>query len=131
MDWKNKLIDKYEDEFEDLYKFDPPNGWQSLVESLLEYIHWHNNVHGSKIQIYSVEKKHGGLRLVVHHASVGSQSTISEEVFGAIHLAETLSCKMCEVCGAPGTFTKSRIDESLVLGTYCNEHLPEETDPSR
>ena len=68
---------------------------------------------------------------MVHHASVGSQSTISEEVFGAIHLAETLSCKMCEVCGAPGNFTKSRIDETLVLGTYCDEHLPEEKDTSR
>ena len=131
MSWKNQLIEKYEDEFEDVYKFDPPDGWRSLVESLIEYIHWHNNVHHTKIQIYSVEKRHGGLRLVVHHHPFGSQSSISEEVFGAIHLAETLSCKMCEVCGAPGNFTKSRIDESLVLGTYCNEHLPEEKDTSR
>jgi len=131
MSWKQLLIEKYEEEFEDLYKFDPPKGWQTLVESLLEYIHWHNTVHGSKIQIYAVEKRHGGLRLVVHHYPIGSQSTISEEVFGAIHLAETLSCKICEVCGAPGNFTKSRIDESLVLGTYCDEHLPEEADTSR
>ena len=29
------------------------------------------------------------------------------------------------------SFTKSRIDESLVLGTYCDEHLPEEADTSR
>lgn len=131
MNWKTQLIEKYENELEDLYEFSPPEGWRTLVESLLEYIHWHNNVHGTKVQIYSVEKRHGGLRLVVHHYPVGSQSTISEEVFGAIHLAETLSCKMCEVCGAPGHFTKSIIDESLVLGTYCDEHLPEEANTSR
>lgn len=128
MDWKQTLIEKYDEELEDLYRFDPPQGWKSLVESLLEYVHWHNQVHGSKIQIYSIEKRHGGLHFVVHHYPVGSQSTISEEVFGAIHLAETLSCKMCESCGAPGSFTKSRKDESLVLGTYCNEHLPKERD---
>jgi len=131
MDWKNQLIKKYEDELEDLYEFTPPIGWRNLVESLLEYINWHNNVHGTKIQIYAVEKRHGGLRLVVHHYPMGSQSTISEEVFGAIHLAETLSCKICEVCGSPGNFTKSRVDESLVLGTYCDEHLPKEDDTSR
>lgn len=128
MDWKDTLVEKFEDELEDLYRFDPPVGWKTLVESLLEYVHWHNQVHGSKIQIYSIEKRHGGLHFVVHHYPVGTRSTISEEVFGAIHLAETLSCKMCEVCGAPGTFTKSRLDESLVLGTYCNEHLPKEAD---
>ena len=130
MDWKNKLLDKYEDEFEDLYKFELPDGWATLVQSLMEYIHWHNVVHDSMIQVYSIEKRHGGLRLVVHH-SANSQSAISEEVFGAIHLAETLSCKMCEVCGAPGTFTKSIKDENLILGTYCNEHIPQETDTSR
>jgi len=126
MDWQQTLIDKYEDELEDLYKFNPPKGWKSLVESLLEYIHWHNKVHDSSIQVYSIEKRHGGLHFVVHHYPAGSQSTIPEEIFGAIHLAETISCKMCEICGAHGEFTKSRKDESLILGTYCNEHLPTE-----
>ena len=128
MDWKQTLIDKYEDELEDLYQFNPPIGWKNLVESLLEYIHWHNQVHGSLIRIYSIEKRHGGLHFVVHHHPQGSLSTIAEEVFGAIHLAETLSCKMCEVCGSPGTFLKSRKDETLVLGTYCDEHIPQETN---
>jgi len=130
MDWKNLLIEKYDDELEDLYQFDPPEGWRVLVESLLEYIHWHNQVHGTKLQVYSIAKRHGGLHCVVHQYPVGTMSTISEEVFGAIHLAETLSCKMCEVCGSPGNFTKSRVDESLVLGTYCDVHIPEENNPS-
>jgi hypothetical protein len=128
MDWVQTLINKFSDELEDVYQFNPPVGWKHLVISLIEYIHWHNQVHGTKIQIYSIEKKHGGLHFVIHHYPSGSRSTIQEEVFGAIHLAESLSCKICEVCGAPGTFTKSRMDETLVLGTYCNEHLPKETD---
>jgi len=128
MDWKQPLIDKYEDELEDLYRFDPPDGWRNLVSSLLEYIHWHNQVHGTMVKIYSIEKRHGGLRFVVHHHPVGPMSTIPDEVFGAIHLSETLSCKMCEVCGGPGTFTKSKIDDSLILGTYCHEHIPKEAN---
>ena len=128
MDWKQKLIEKYEDEFEDVYCFDPPNGWEPLVESLIEYIYWHNNVHGTKIQVYSVEKRHGGLRVVVHHYPEAPQSSISEEVFGAIHLAESMSCKICETCGRPGTFMKTRIGDKLHLGTYCDEHIPENAD---
>jgi len=126
MDWKQKLIKRYDNEFEDLYNFSPPNGWENLVESLMDYIQWHNKVHDTNVRVYSVEKRHGGLHFVVHHHPAGTNSSISEEIFGAIHLAETLSCKTCEVCGSPGIFSKSRIDESLVLGTYCNEHIPKE-----
>lgn len=126
MDWKQKLIERYDNEFEDLYNFSPPNGWENLVESLMDYIQWHNKVHDTNVRVYSVEKRHGGLHFVVHHHPVGTNSSISEEIFGAIHLAETLSCKTCEVCGAPGVFSKSRIDTSLVLGAYCNEHIPKE-----
>lgn len=128
MDWKQSIIDKYDDEFEDIYCFDPPEGWRTVVESLIEYIYWHNSVHGTKIQVYSVEKRHGGLRIVVHHHPNGTQSSISEEVFGAIHLAESMSCKLCEVCGRPGHFMKTRTDDILDLGTYCDEHIPQTTD---
>ena len=123
MQWNELLIAKYEDELEDLCEFNPPVGWKTLVEGLLEYIHWHNKVHGSKVKIYSIAKRNGGLHFLVHHFPA-SASSISEEIFGAIHLAEALSCKMCEVCGKPGEFIKSHKDESLILGTYCNEHIP-------
>ena len=125
MDWKIELLNRYEDEFEDVYKFDPPDGWRSIVESLTEYINWHNKVHDTLVKIYSVEKKHGGLRFNVHHYPSGPSSSIAEEIFGAVHLAETLSCKSCEVCGAPGHFIKQNIENKLVLGTYCNAHIPE------
>ena len=124
MDWTEKLLCQFEDELEDVYKIDPPDGWRTLVESLLEYIKWQNNVHETAVRIYSIEKRGGGLHFQVHHYPSGSNSNISEEIFGAIHLAETLSCKMCEVCGKPGTFVKLQQEESLILGTFCDEHLP-------
>lgn len=127
MDWADELITRFEDELEDVYKIEPPIGWHTLVESLLEYIKWQNNVHSTNVRIYSIEKRGGGLRFQVHHYPA-SNSEISEEIFGAIHLAETLSCKMCEVCGKPGTFVKVHQDESLILGTFCDEHLPTAED---
>tara|TARA_Y100000593_G_C4278312_1_gene321377 strand:+ start:593 stop:976 length:384 start_codon:yes stop_codon:yes gene_type:complete len=127
VDWASTLISQFEDELEDVYEINPPIGWRPLVESLLEYIKWQNKIHKTRVKIYSIEKRHGGLRIVVHH-SPASSSSISGEIFGAIHLAETLSCKMCEQCGAPGNFEKLRSADSLILGTYCNEHLPQEKD---
>ena len=67
MDWKAKLSAKFEDELEDLYKFNAPDGWQTIIESLLEYVHWHNEVHQTAVKIYSIEKRGGGLHFVVHH----------------------------------------------------------------
>jgi len=128
MSWTDELVSKYEEELEDLYKLDPPDGWKTLVESLLEYIHWHNKVHDTQVKIYSIEKRHGGLHCVVHHYPHSTNSSISEEIFGAIHLAESMSCKLCEVCGAPATFSKRRKDDHLVLGAYCDEHFPKDTD---
>jgi len=128
MDWKESLIALYDEELEDLYNFDPPVGWKVLVESLLEYIHWHNKVHDTQVKIYSIEKRNGGLHFVVHHYPHATNSSIAEEIFGAIHLAESLSCKTCEQCGAPGHFYKKRKEDNLILGTYCNEHIPKESD---
>ncbi len=128
MNWEDRLIERFDDELEDAYKIDPPIGWRTLVESLLEYIHWQNKVHDTQVKIYSIEKRNGGLYTAVHHYPSASNSVISEEIYGAIHLAETLSCKTCEVCGKPGTFVKSRQKDSLQLGTFCNEHIPETTN---
>jgi hypothetical protein len=131
MGWKDKLLSTYEEELEDLYKFDPPDGWKILVSSLLQYISWHNKVHDTQVKIYSIEKRNGGLHFVVHHYPQATTSSISGEIFGAIHLAESLSCKLCEVCGAPANFVKRRKEENLILGTYCNEHFPQESNQSR
>ena len=57
MDWADELITRFEDELEDVYKIEPPEGWRTLVESLLEYVKWQNNVHDTSVRIYSIEKK--------------------------------------------------------------------------
>lgn len=124
MTWADTLLVKFEDELEDAYKIDPPIGWRTLVESLLEYVKWQNQLHDTSVKIYSIEKRGGGLHFQVHHYPSASNSVISEEIFGAIHLAETLSCKMCEVCGKPANFIKQKNEESLILGAFCDEHIP-------
>jgi hypothetical protein len=55
-------------------------------------------------------------------------SSIAEEIFGAIHLAETLSCRTCETCGKPSSFLRKIVNDELVMGSYCNEHLSEAPD---
>ena len=125
----DELSDKYKDEFEDCYKFKFPEGWNSLVNTLVEYIAWHNKVHHSNVKIHSVGKKRGGLHFVISHRP--EVASIAEEIFGAIHLAEILSCRTCETCGAPAVFTKSIEDDKLKMGSFCHEHLSEETDTSR
>ncbi len=120
------LSSKYEDEFEDCYKFSIPTGWNNLVTTLVEYIVWHNKVHDTRVKIHSVSKKRGGLHFVIAHRP--DNTRIAEEIFGAIHLAENLSCRMCETCGAPSLFEKSMDDGELVMRSFCDEHLPEATN---
>ena len=126
MNYFDMLSKKYEDEFEDCYKFSFPPGWNNLVIALIDYIVWHNKVHSTNVKIHSVTKKRGGLHFVITHKP--ENPSIAEEIFGAIHLAENLSCRTCEVCGAPSSFMKSVDDGKLSMGSFCNEHIQETTD---
>lgn len=120
------LSTKYEDEFEDCYKFSIPQGWHNLVITLVDYIVWHNKVHNTHVKIHSVTKKRGGLHFVITHRP--DNIRITEEIFGAIHLAENLSCRTCETCGAPSVFEKSIDDGKLIMRSFCDEHIPKNTD---
>ena len=126
MDHYAALSSKYKDEFEDCYEFKIPTGWNNLVTTLVDYIAWHNKIHGTNVKIHSVGKKRGGLHFVIAHRP--EIASIAEEIFGAIHLAEILSCRTCETCGAPSAFLKTMDGEKLKMGSYCNEHLPKETN---
>ena len=126
MDWMAKLFDRFADELEDCYELEFPTGWEIIVTTLLEYISWHNKVHRTNVKVHSVTKKRGGLHFVIMDRP--SISSIAEEIFGAIHLAETLSCRICEDCGKPGSFIKNIVNDELIMGAYCNEHLPETTE---
>ena len=121
MHWIEAIQVKYSDIFEDCYQFSPPDGWRTLVESLIEYINWHNTVHKSDIRLYQVTEAHGGLKFCIQHKP--QQPIVAEEVFGAIHLAETLSCKICIDCGKPATFRKEHVGDQLVLMALCDLHF--------
>ena len=123
MTWINSMVEKYEDIFDECFECNPPAGWQILVESLIEYIHWHNTVHDTDVKIHAITKAHGGLKFVIQNQP--RQQIIAEEIFGAIHLAETMSCKICQVCGHPGNFRKYRQDEKLILQALCDTHFEE------
>ena len=91
-----------------------------MVESLIEYINWHNNVHRTDIKLYQVTEAFGGLKFCIQHQP--QQPIIAEEVFGAIHLAETLSCKICIDCGVPAPFRKHHVGDKLILMAVCDTH---------
>ena len=127
MHWIDSLATKYLDIFEDCFQFDPPDGWRTLVESLVEYINWHNTVHDTDIQVYDISKAHGGLKFVIHNQP--RQPIIAEEIHGAIHLAETMSCKLCQYCGVPSPFRKYRgPNNQLILASLCDAHFAEKLD---
>ena len=123
MEQISDLLDKFTDELEECYELEFPIGWKTIVTTLLEYISWHNIVHRTSVKIHSIAKRRGGLHFVIMHRP--EISSIAEEIFGAIHLAETLSCRTCEQCGAPGSFQRKIVNDDLVMGAYCHEHLPE------
>lgn len=124
MPWTEALLVKYEDIFDECVQCSPPDGWRILVESLIEYIHWHNTVHDTDVKVVSISEAHGGLKFVILNQP--RQPIIAEEIFGAIHLAETMSCKMCQVCAAPAEFRKYRdSNNKLILQALCDSHFEE------
>jgi len=120
------FLNKFIDELEECYELTLPAGWETLVTTLLEYIAWHNKVHKTNVKVHSIAKRRGGLHFVIMYKP--EISSIAEEIFGAIHLAETLSCRICELCGKPGSFLRKIVDDDLVMGAYCNEHIPKTLD---
>jgi hypothetical protein len=122
MDWRNKLLrtPKYSEIFEDTFQFDPPIGWKTIVDNLLQYIHWHNQVHRSEIRLWKCSKENGGLRFHIDTRGNGREGL--EEVFGAIQFAEIMANSTCERCGNPGELHKFQVSGSLYLTTLCEYH---------
>tara|TARA_B100001250_G_C19777178_1_gene780125 strand:+ start:1239 stop:1646 length:408 start_codon:yes stop_codon:yes gene_type:complete len=121
--WIDNMMFKFGEIFEDCFQCDPPTGWKTLVESLVEYINWHNSVHRSDVKVHLITEAHGGLKFVIH--TQPTSPIIAEEIFGAIHLAETMSCKICQKCGAPAEFRKYRIEGNLKMSALCDMHFEE------
>lgn len=75
--------------------FECGDGWYTLIDALCSLLQWDIDYnHQPQLEVEQVKEKYGGLRFYVN------QSTDRQE--GAIALAESLSYRICEVCGAPG-----------------------------
>lgn len=104
-------------------------GWSNIIESLKSMID--NTLYNANyaipqkknqlnVLIHDIKEKFGGLRfyvsfhcetrLIGEEIPEGSRmdmwKTYISEIYGAIHLAEILSMKTCEFCGAPGVLRK-------------------------
>lgn len=121
LNWKDALLKKYDFIFEDCYELNPPDGWEVIVQTLVEYIHWHNHLHGSKIQIWNITERNGGLK--VQLTDNPRFIDVPEEIHGAVYFAEKLSCRTCKFCGSNGEFLKIKNKENkLIMATVCKEH---------
>ena len=86
------------------------------------------NTEKPSVRILQVKEKFGGLR--IYWKTEGVSHEFYQEIRGAVHLAEVLSLKTCERCGAPGTQVETevgpgnRMKWGRVL-TLCERHHAE------
>jgi hypothetical protein len=82
---------------------DTGDGWYNILDTLCKYIQNHvdrnlrsdQNAEQVQVEATQVKEKYGGLRFYYH----GGDDFID----GLVWMAEGLSNRTCEVCGAPGT----------------------------
>lgn len=100
-----------------LFGFQHQSGWNHLVRGLCEYLERQDR----DIRIVQCKEKFGGLR--VYTSSSSSESEVDErrtqQMFGAVQMAQEMSFQVCECCGSPGElrndggWMKTRCDECL------------------
>ena len=103
--------------------FEHGDGWYAIVDSLCATIQYHvDSLHYQhremsqeafdeehQVVAAQVKEKFGGLRFYVDGGD--------DWVYGAISMAESMSYKTCEVCGAPGVTRGTGW-----VQTTCDEH---------
>jgi hypothetical protein len=127
LELQNKLFEKYPKIFrqKDLsmfetsmcWGFDCGDGWYNIIDTLCYQIQWHIEHNLKKyeapevanVEATQVKEKFGGLRFYY----IGGNDFIN----GLITMAEGLSKKTCEECGAPGTQS-----EGWWVSTLCQPH---------
>jgi hypothetical protein len=90
-------------------------GWWSMIETLFAVIQSHidqSKGECPQVVVEQIKEKFGGLRFYYQGGD--------DFIHGAVWLAESLSAKVCEECGAPG----KRTSEGWVK-TLCDFHLAE------
>jgi len=124
---QNKLFEKYPKIFrqKDLpmqqtamcWGLDCGDGWYNIIDTLCHQIQWHIEHNLSKdedpevvnVEATQVKEKYGGLRFYYD----GGNDFIS----GLVYMAEGMSEKTCEECGAPGEANKGGW-----ISTLCQPH---------
>jgi hypothetical protein len=124
-----KLCEKYPEIFKDRYAdmrttamcwgFECGDGWYNIIDAACAqignraYNNRLNNVEFQPVVATQVKEKYGTLRFYY----TGGDDYID----GVVSMAETISAKTCEVCGAPG-----KLREGGWLRTLCDEHAKEQ-----
>lgn len=92
--------------------FEVNDGWYSLLDVLCEELQRDTDQQGAlQVVATQVKEKFGGLRFYVHAASDRQRAMID--------LAEALSYRTCEQCGAPGVLDER---EGRWMTTRCPQH---------
>ncbi len=87
------------------------DGWFNLIDVLCEELQRQTDVHGApQVEARQVKEKFGRLRFYV--------TSSSEVQHALIEMAESLSLRTCEKCGAPGKLS----DQRGWVSTQCEAH---------
>ena len=103
--------------------FSAGNGWFDLLDTLCERLQfWTDRCGAPQAIAEQVKEKFGALQLYPALAPNGER--ISEAQKGMIAMASSLSERICEVCGQPGSI----VIESGWYRARCVEHVNRRTD---
>lgn len=102
--FSDKMIKRHPNLFKDVndpkkslicFGFEHDNGWNHLIEGLLESIAWRiKNKNLPDFNIVQIKQKYSRLRFYVHGAD--------DYIHGMISSVESISGFICEECGKPG-----------------------------
>jgi hypothetical protein len=101
-----KLEAKYPENFSDCFDFSPPEGWNDLVEKLVDRV----IALDPEIKIQQVKEKFAELRFYVGEAT--------DDVHFLIETAEDASTRTCQRCGKEGKC----VNVHGYYVTLCEEH---------
>lgn len=96
MDLMQRMFEKYPKNFANCYDFSIGEGWNDLVERLIDQV----IALDPEIQIDQIKEKFGGLRFYT--------GGTTDDVHYLIECAEDASERTCDVCGSEGITRENR-----------------------
>lgn len=116
--WQLDLVDKYPQFFnaDEMYRygFGCGNGWESVIESMLEKLAgFQDNPEG--LQIVQIKEKFGGLRVYVNFSTPNIHNLICDAEEEALQTCEKCGTKETNVCLRKERWTKNLCDACETL----------------